>query len=971
MSMAHLGPVVRHPHRRRRPDLPAPRGRDRAERGRDRASRSCGRGSIAPTSRWAARRWPSRRATSPASATCSPDGRSPRALRYALISVHYRASLDYSDDSLAAAGAAVAAPGRGVAALEAYREDRSDDPDLPGASRRRPHAFGDGARRRPERLGRARRPCSTWSASSTVGSKRGRSRRRMPHARPRRCATWTASWACCRIPRMTSIPRARRCSTPGSPRARRATGRGSDRLRDELAARGIAVEDTRDGQRWRRLVESAVADRPRRDDDRATGGGGHGPGAEGHGMGPAAGRAAGRSGPPQPGRGRRPTAPSRIGPAGDRPRARPPDRPRGPGAVASRRRSAHVTGRRHDGPRRDGPRPPSRWVRARSRTGRHRPIVRGPGGPPGPRPFDRGRGPAGPPRDRAAGPPPDGYPPRPAPGPRPPYGPGARSGSARGDLPGLAGSGPGVRPGPGRPPGRWATARSGGGPHRPPGRPPYAPPALPPPDVLGEDEELDRRPTPGRGGLRRPPAGAPAAGRPAATAGAREARPARDQPADPDRRARGRHADGPRRASTATRASRSSSSRAATRRSRTSSRALPSAARRRSCSRSTRSRIPRTSARSCAAPRRPASTACSSRPVARRRSRRPRSRPRPARSSTCCCAPVDDLAGALADLHSHGLRIAGAEADAPLTARQSDLRGPLVIVVGQRGPGARSDRPAPLRPPHADPDARRDRLAQRRRGRVDPPVRGGRPARPGGRAARPEPCESPVSRWSRPGELAGDSPAAEQAPARSVAPSRRRRDGSSARGGRPTSCCPARARPQRDDAGRRKPKAPAVGTEAGRQAARPRNDRRSLPQVAGRRRDRPPPRPPGQRRRQATAAAGPRDRQVREGRHADHDRKPAAGPTAKRDSPGRAPAGRPRRRAEPTTIAESHGLRRSPRTTATPTTARRRHGDRLAGRALDPSRSGGPIIPRRRNGSSAVWPCPSCRRSSIGRAAVL
>jgi cysteinyl-tRNA synthetase len=30
----------------------------------------------------------------------------------------------------------------------------------------------------------------------------------------------------------------------------------SDRLRDELAAAGIAVEDTRDGQRWRRLSES-------------------------------------------------------------------------------------------------------------------------------------------------------------------------------------------------------------------------------------------------------------------------------------------------------------------------------------------------------------------------------------------------------------------------------------------------------------------------------------------------------------------------------------------------------------------------------------------------------------------------------------------------------------------------------------------------------------------------------------------
>jgi 23S rRNA (guanosine2251-2'-O)-methyltransferase len=50
-------------------------------------------------------------------------------------------------------------------------------------------------------------------------------------------------------------------------------------------------------------------------------------------------------------------------------------------------------------------------------------------------------------------------------------------------------------------------------------------------------------------------------------------------------------------------------------------------------------------------------------------------------------APVDDLARALTDLRGHGLRVAGAEADAPLTARQSDLRGPLVIVVGSEGQG--------------------------------------------------------------------------------------------------------------------------------------------------------------------------------------------------------------------------------------------------------------------------------------------
>jgi len=50
-------------------------------------------------------------------------------------------------------------------------------------------------------------------------------------------------------------------------------------------------------------------------------------------------------------------------------------------------------------------------------------------------------------------------------------------------------------------------------------------------------------------------------------------------------------------------------------------------------------------------------------------------------------APVDDLAGALADLHARGLRVAGSEADAPLTARQTDLRGPLAIVVGSEGQG--------------------------------------------------------------------------------------------------------------------------------------------------------------------------------------------------------------------------------------------------------------------------------------------
>lgn len=50
-------------------------------------------------------------------------------------------------------------------------------------------------------------------------------------------------------------------------------------------------------------------------------------------------------------------------------------------------------------------------------------------------------------------------------------------------------------------------------------------------------------------------------------------------------------------------------------------------------------------------------------------------------------APVDDLSGALADLHVRGVRVVGAEAAASLSYREADLRGPLALVVGSEGPG--------------------------------------------------------------------------------------------------------------------------------------------------------------------------------------------------------------------------------------------------------------------------------------------
>jgi len=49
--------------------------------------------------------------------------------------------------------------------------------------------------------------------------------------------------------------------------------------------------------------------------------------------------------------------------------------------------------------------------------------------------------------------------------------------------------------------------------------------------------------------------------------------------------------------------------------------------------------------------------------------------------------PVEGLAEALADLHVRGLRIVGTDAEAPLTVRQADLRGPVAIVVGSEGQG--------------------------------------------------------------------------------------------------------------------------------------------------------------------------------------------------------------------------------------------------------------------------------------------
>ena len=182
-------------------------------------------------------------------------GVSPRALRYALIAVHYRASLNHSDESLAAAAAAVSRLDALVAALAAYREDRSDDETLPALLADARAAFGaaldddlnisealaatfDLLRELNRRI--ETRSISTADAARALGLMRDLDQVLgvLPDADEDLAADLRA---------MLDERAAARSARDWA---------ASDRLRDELLAQGIAVEDTRDGQRWRRLVEA-------------------------------------------------------------------------------------------------------------------------------------------------------------------------------------------------------------------------------------------------------------------------------------------------------------------------------------------------------------------------------------------------------------------------------------------------------------------------------------------------------------------------------------------------------------------------------------------------------------------------------------------------------------------------------------------------------------------------------------------
>jgi cysteinyl-tRNA synthetase len=180
-------------------------------------------------------------------------GVSPRALRYALISVHYRQGLEYTPASLTAAAAAIDRLDTLVAALEAYAGDDAGfdlAAELAAARSRFEAALDDDlnvsaalaalfdlARELNRRI--ADRTLSTSDAADALGTLRDLDRV---------LAILPDADADADLPAgAAELLAARVAARAGGDWA------ASDRLRDELAALGVAVEDTRDGQRWRRL----------------------------------------------------------------------------------------------------------------------------------------------------------------------------------------------------------------------------------------------------------------------------------------------------------------------------------------------------------------------------------------------------------------------------------------------------------------------------------------------------------------------------------------------------------------------------------------------------------------------------------------------------------------------------------------------------------------------------------------------
>ncbi|TAM67781.1 MAG: cysteine--tRNA ligase [Chloroflexota bacterium] len=186
-------------------------------------------------------------------------GLSPRALRYALLAAHYRAGLESSDESLAAAAAAVERLSTLLVALDAYREERPDDAGAAAAIETARAGF----------VAALDDDLNTPPALAALFDLVRDLNRRMD---ARSLSTADAARAAVAVRDLdrvlavaedeaeAALPEEIAQLLEARAAARRSRDWAeSDRLRDLLIEHGLAVEDTRDGQRWRRVHEPADA----------------------------------------------------------------------------------------------------------------------------------------------------------------------------------------------------------------------------------------------------------------------------------------------------------------------------------------------------------------------------------------------------------------------------------------------------------------------------------------------------------------------------------------------------------------------------------------------------------------------------------------------------------------------------------------------------------------------------------------
>ena len=178
-------------------------------------------------------------------------GISPRALRLALISAHYRAPLSFGEDSLQAASSAVDRLDALLAALSAYRAECPDDTLLPDLLARTRAAFEVAL---DDDLNISPALASVFDLVREVN--RRIDARQLSTADAGRAIAFVRDVD--RVLAVTPVPDDTLSAGLQTLLDQRAAARaardwaGSDRLRMELAERGVLVEDTRDGQRWRR-----------------------------------------------------------------------------------------------------------------------------------------------------------------------------------------------------------------------------------------------------------------------------------------------------------------------------------------------------------------------------------------------------------------------------------------------------------------------------------------------------------------------------------------------------------------------------------------------------------------------------------------------------------------------------------------------------------------------------------------------